>query len=320
MQSKLLVIIKEKWKNILSFILGSLVALSIPFITNIISKPEIRIELNQIQKDVDDSITIDLIDYPELNLLIDYYDEIKQPTAFSPIIALTGNSKKEDKNKEVNVNQLKTLLLLLEEDLSILPNEIKDLTNEIEQNKSSTTIVGANLQGIVYKTPEDRLDSLNKKLVNIRNSFTIVEKKVNKIINENVKKNSKFYIKASLLNTGLTSISIKNNGLLRLFLPDDSFIDFDVEIINLTKTPVTVEPNQISNISLQTKNISSFSENDEQLILKSWDTSGYCVLFLEDVFKKINYSNELLFTDLTNLSNQKKRLVEIANNYIKQGK
>ena len=137
----------------------------------------------------------------------------------------------------------------------------------------------------------DRLKNLDIKL-------PIAEGRIESMNNDFLNEQSFFIVRVVLINSGRSSISIKEQRLLRVYNRSGNYIDINLSLKDSDKRAGI--PSYKTQVSLfESHSIDSFPKEDQQLINTFWNKSDYSILFIEDTLGNIHSSNKIPFSEGT---------------------
>jgi hypothetical protein len=138
---------------------------------------------------------------------------------------------------------------------------------------------------------KNRLDSLEIKL-------PIAESRLESINDDLLNEQSLFIVKAVLVNSGRSNVSIKEQSLLRVYSRTGNYVDINLLLKDYDKrSEILSYKTQV--LSFESPNIDSFPKEDQRLINTFWNKSDYSVLFIEDTLGNIHSSNKIPFSEGT---------------------
>ena len=107
---------------------------------------------------------------------------------------------------------------------------------------------------------------------------------------------SYFKITSSLSNSGKNGVSVRQQGLLRVYIGTGNYVDLKLNLKDYIKN-AHVAANGSRIVTYLSNEISSLPKGDQQLINTYWQQSVQAILFIEDIRGNHHASNGLPFSE-----------------------
>ena len=305
----------DEYSNIISALVGAIVALLIPvWQIYFVNTSKLALEVNGISRRVSDRSTISLDEHSELSYLRRMKAEDRPR-----IILVDGEPKRKLQDRSVSLDELQELLDRAKQELKDFPEKIADRKNDLDKingftadnftkhdcNKLNRPLLPEiifddnNVQGTIdqfRKHFEDSLSTVKEKYDELQSTLPELERKVLQIKEDLVANNSYFEVSATLINSGRLNTSIKRPALFRVYIGKENYIDLKLTLSDF-ESKSEIAPNSTVVGTFSSSDISQLPEEDRRLINTYWGQSVQCKLFVEDVQGLATSSNSIAFSE-----------------------
>jgi hypothetical protein len=155
-----------------------------------------------------------------------------------------------------------------------------------------------NLISDVIKIHKTCIQKYEDRLSIIEDKVPIAENRIESITNEFLNEQSFFIVRAVLINSGRSNISIKAHSLLRVYSRAGNYIDINMLLQDHEKRS-EIPAYKTQTALFKSPTIDRFPKEDRQLLNTSWNKSDYSILFIEDTLGNIHSSNKIRFSEGT---------------------
>lgn len=288
----------KHWKGIGATVTGIIIGgLIIPFIQNIfIESPKISIEINNITKEVvSGRATINLAADEDLKVLDDfrknsidlgYYDET--------------NTEDSNKSSIISIDLIEDLIKKFDDHVTKqLPQIISNYKNFIKDNNRLNK-EGQKNEGYIkdissYQTTLDKFEKTyneySLKLSVLKGAA--VKEKIDKIKDDF----SRYIVSCVLINAGKSSVSIREQALLRIFVSKDYYINLELMVADYEKNSSNVNSQATTVLSFRSIETNKLDDVTKTNLKKHWGSNANSILFFQDVFGKRYSTNPIPFAD-----------------------
>ena len=163
-----------------------------------------------------------------------------------------------------------------------------------------------------------RLDDSQKRYTELQTQLPLTERRIAELKQDLDDRKGYFQITAILNNSGRKSISIRQLGLLRVYIGKGNYVDLK---LNLQKYQESAEvaPNGTRIATFHSDALEAFEDADRTLIKNYWGQSVQGVLFVEDISGAIHSSASISFAKGLYIKEVFNRLTSEASKPIYQG-
>ena len=144
------------------------------------------------------------------------------------------------------------------------------------------------------KAYRERADEIQKRYSELQSQLPLAERRLEEMKRDLETKKGYFQLTAIINNTGRKSISIRQLGLLRIYIGKGNYVDLRLDLKDYqTAAEITASGTRLAVFTSDT--LDKFTDGDRSLISTYWGQSVHAILFTEDVDGSIHASNRISF-------------------------
>ncbi|WP_462170605.1 hypothetical protein [Pseudoalteromonas xiamenensis] len=144
----------------------------------------------------------------------------------------------------------------------------------------------------------NELEETRKGQISLNEKFSKLSEEIDSYIQDLNSKNSKYYITASITNSGNASVSIKRPGLFRVYIGSGNYVDLKLEIPRDSyKEVAQINERATRLITFNSKKLSELPSEDRKLVNQYWGKNVNGVIFVIDSLSNVESSELTPFSD-----------------------
>lgn len=298
---------RENWVAVGTLITGVAIGIGMPlWRTYVVEAPDLKLEIESFHRALPRGIPISMAN-PDFAFLREeksfWESSIREITLQQTLAAIREPSQNTSDlivrnmlrmmwDEEVEEDQPVTLAVMRQ----ILVLAQSEITSLASQRREALADFNRREEGDAKEEARNVLDTDHKELMEFRAGVTTAKRSLATMSDEYLKTKGIFTLSALLTNSGNSGISIRDPALLRVYIGAGNYVELELRSNQL---------GQLQEIPAHTSKIMSFVSQGMDKLLgehrkqvnRYYGQRANAILFVEDIFGKVQFSNRIQFAE-----------------------